>query len=536
LEKKRDKSQLNPGKLKKTVPHPDSAFQVGSSREDTGDFMKRKHVWRVFAQTAGTGLLLTGCVSVGVDYQKPGTAVPDAWSQSVAKDLRGSKSSLEQWWKGFNDPTLNQLIDRARQSNPDLAQALERVTEARAQRGIAASQLFPQAGAGGSYSRNRASESLLGPAPPTNPSNLYAAGFDAGWEIDVFGGIRRSIESAEAGIDAAGETYRDALVSLFSEVALNYIEYRTIQQRIIVAEGNIGTQRGSRDLAQSRLDNGLVPRIDVTQAETNLAISESLLPLLRAQLAFAKNRLATLTGGYPASVEKLLASTRPIPVPKSGYSAGLPADLLRARPDVRRAERELAAQTAAIGVAEADLYPRFTLFGDFSLRSVTTGDFLDSGSRAYSFGPAFQWQIFSAGRIRNAVLAEESRTSQALSRYESTVLRAVEEVESSMAAVANERDRLQSLEKAVASSGETVGLIQDNYQNGLVNFQNVLDAERTKFNVDDDLVVSQGQIAKSYVTLYKALGGGTETELIPPPPAKVPAAKAATKKKPEPKP
>ncbi len=462
-------------------------------------------------------MALSGCVTVGVDYRKPDSEVPDAWTRALVEDLDSGKSSLERWWEGFHDPTLNQLIDRTRESNPDLALALERVTEARALRGIALSQGLPQANASGSYSRNRASESLLAPAPPENPSNFYNAGFDAGWEIDVFGGIRRSVESAEASIGAAEEGYRDVLVTLFAETALNYIEYRTIEERIRVAESNIASQRESVELTQNRLDNGLVPRIDVTQAETNLAISESLLPALRSQLVFAKNRLATLTGGFPGSVDKLLARTRPIPLPRSGYSAGLPADLLRARPDVRRAERELAAQTAAIGIAEADFYPRFTLFGDFSLQAANSGEFFDSRSGAYSFGPAFQWQIFSAGRIRNAVLAEESRTRQALNRYESTVLLAVEEVETSMASVAYERDRQEDLSRAVGSATETVDLIKDNYENGLVNFQNVLDAERTKFNVEDDQVVSRGQIAKNYITLYKALGGGTEMELIPPP-------------------
>lgn len=488
--------------------------------------MKRCFSWRLLAQSTGTALLLSSCMVVGVNYQKPDVEMPDAWTQSVLRDMRGS-GGLEQWWKGFNDPVLNDLIDRTRKSNPTLAIALERVTEARALRGVAASQLFPQAAAGGSYSRNRVGESLLGPAPPDNPSDLYNLGFDAGWEIDVFGGVRRSIERADAGVEAAGEAYRDTLVTLFSELALNYIEYRTLQQRIYVAEENIEAQRASLELARSRFDNGLVPRIDVTQAETNLAISEAVLPLLRTQLTLARNRVATLSGGFPASVERLLAANSPIPVPRQGYAAGLPADLLRARADVRRAERQLAAQVAAIGVAEADLYPRFGLFGDFNLRAVDSGDLLDAGSRNYSFGPAFQWQIFSAGRIRNSIRAEESRANQALSAYEATILGAVEEVESSMSAVANQQDRFALLQVAVASSAETVELVKDNYENGLVNFQNVLDAERTKFNVDDDLVVSQGQIARGYVVLYKALGGGTSTELIAPASAPEPDADAA---------
>jgi multidrug efflux system outer membrane protein len=473
-------------------------------------------------------LLLPGCITVGPDYLAPGGSMPDAWSRSVAQDLKGDASSLEKWWKGFQDPTLNALIDRARESNPTLQAAIERIAEARAQRGIAVSQGLPQANAGGDYSRNRSSESLLSPPPQTNPSNLYTAGFDAGWEIDVFGGIRRSVESAEANIGAREEDYRDTLVSLFADVALNYVEYRTLEERIAVAESNIAAQSGSADLTQKRLDAGLVPKIDVTQATTNLALSESLLPALRSQLVYARNRLTTLTGGFPGSLDGLLKKSSDIPMPKSGYSAGLPTDLLRARPDIRRAERELAAQSARIGVAEADLYPRFTLFGDFSLRSVNSGDLLDSASRAYSFGPAFQWQIFSAGRIRNTIKAEESRANQAYAAYENAVLQAVEEVETSMAAIAYERDRLSDLQRAVAASKETVSLIKDNYENGLVNFQNVLDAERTKFNTEDEETVSRGQIARNYIILYKALGGGTATELIPAAPTKSAAIPATT--------
>lgn len=460
--------------------------------------------------------LLQSCTVVGVDYRQPGVETPDAWATALTKDYRSSDSSLEQWWRGFKDPVLNELIDRSRASNRNLEIAEERIYEARAQRGIAASQLFPQANAGGNATRQRSSESLLIPAAD-NPSNFYSAGFDAGWEIDVFGGVRRSVEAADANIAAIEEAYRDTLVSLFAEVALNYIEYCTLTERIAVAVRNQEAQTESRKLANDRLENDLAPRIDLTQAETNLALTESLIPSLKAQQAFAKNRLATLTGGNSQSVARLLRKSGGIPTPRKGYSSGLPADLLRARPDVRQAERELAAQTAAIGIAEADLYPRFTLLGDFGLQSVSGSDFFDGASRAYSFGPSFNWQIFSAGRIRNSIKVEESRTRQALSAYENAVLEAVEEVETSMANVAYGWDREAILKRADDNAGETVDLILTNYTNGLVNFQNVLDAQRTLFTTQDDRAINRGQIARNYVTLYKALGGGTEMELAPPP-------------------
>lgn len=479
------------------------------------------------------GSLLQGCFTVGPNYVKPRKGMPDAWSRSVLRDLEGGAAPLCEWWKGFQDPTLTALIERARVSNPNLRLTLERITEARAQRGIAASQALPQVNSAGGYTRSRYSENVASRAGfananagggagaaaignKNNPSNLYTAGFDAGWEIDIFGGVRRSVESAEATIAAQEENYRDTLVTLFADVALNYIDYRTLEARIVVANRNITSQRGSVDLTTKRLDAGLVPKIDVTQAQTNLSLTEAAVPQLRAQLAASKNRLATLTGGFPASVVNILESSRGIPVPRAGYSSGLPADLLRARPDIRRAERELAAQNARVGVAVADLYPRFTLFGDFKLQAADTGKLFDSSSRAYSFGPSFQWQIFSAGRIRNNIRVEESRVAQAYAVYEGAILGAVEEVETSMAGIVYERERLSGLGRAVSSSTETVSLVKDNYQNGLVSFQNVLDAERTKFSAEDEETFSRGQIARNYIILYKALGGGTETEWIPP--------------------
>ncbi len=468
----------------------------------------------LIALLSASALLTAGCAIVGRDYRAPEGGVPDAWSRSVSQNLGGERGGLEKWWKGFRDPVLDRLIDRARESNPDLRGAYERIVEARAQRGVARSQLFPSLNAGGDYVRRRASESLLVP-PGQNPSNLFSAGFDSGWEIDVFGGLRRAVESTEAGVGASEETYRDVLLSLYAEVALNYIEYRTLQRRIELAVRNIDAQSQTVELTNNRLEAGLVPKIDVTQATTNLETSRALVPLLRTQLIAARNRLSTLTGGFPGSLDRTLNRSRPIPTPRRGYSAGLPADLLRGRPDVRAAERELAAQTALIGVAEADLYPRFTLFGDFNLQSVDASDFFDAGSRAWSFGPSFRWQIFSAGRIRNNVRIEESRTAQALAGYESAVLLAVEEVETSMASIAYEWQRTGFLGKAVTAAEETVGLVKSNYAEGLVDFQRVLDAERTKFNTEDEAAVSKGQIAKNYVALYKALGGGSEVEVVP---------------------
>lgn len=477
----------------------------------------------VFLLLAGAGVFLfPGCVLVGVDYETPSAGTPDAWTVAIAGHTHARQGGLVEWWTGFEDPVLDNLIARTRSANPDLKLAAQRIAEARALRGVARSQMLPTLAGETSYARNRSSETLFVP-PPANPSDLYATGFDAGWEIDIFGGLRRSVEAADATIEASIEDYRDLLVTLFAETALNYIEYRTIEERIRLVSANAEAQSDSVDLAETRLEAGLVPRIDVTQAETNLQTTRSALPLLRTQLAAARNRLATLTASDPSAIEGVVRRSRGVPVPRKGFSAGLPCDLLRARPDVRRAERNLAAQTAQIGVAEADLYPRFTLFGSFSLQSVNGGDLFDGNSIGYSFGPSIRWQIFSSGRIRNLIRAEEARTEQALAAYEKSVLLAVEEVETAMASVANGWDRVAILHRAVGAARETVDLVKGNYREGLIDFQRVLDAERAKFSTEDELAAARGEIAKNYVTLYKALGGGTEVEVIPIPPTTVQA-------------
>lgn len=451
---------------------------------------------------------------VGVNYTAPEMVVPDAWHHRLAGDLNSGSSSLKSWWRKFNDPTLNRLVDRARKANPDLKLALERVTEARAARGVARSQLFPTVGAGGDMVRSRASESLLGPVPPAGKtSDYWQTGFDAGWEIDFFGGVRRSIESATASEEAAMEAYRDATVSLLAEVALNYVEYRTLDERIRVARKNIARQERSLQLTRDKEQAGLVSKLNVSQIETTVRTSETLIPLLQAQRSLARNRLGTLVGGYPGSIDSWLGTSKAVPMPARSAGVGIPANLIRSRPDIRRAERELAAQTARIGVAEADLYPRFTLAGSFAFQAANPSDLLDADSRAYSFGPSFRWQIFSAGRIKNQIKIEESRTRQAYLAYESTVLRAVEDVENSLAQVVSGRARLGSIDKALGSARQTVTLVGELFDVGNVSTLELIDAERVLFTTEDEAIVTKGAISAGYISLYKALGGGTVMKL-----------------------
>ena len=268
-------------------------------------------------------LFITACPKVEIDYTSPTLKAPDAWSQNVVRDLRGGQGGIENWWKKFNDPTLNQLIEQARLANPTLEIAYEQINEARARGGVAYSQLFPDANATADYQRIRNSESLLFP-PGENPSNQFSVGFDSGWEIDIFGGGRRAVESAQASVEASVEAYRDVLVSLHAEVALNYIEMRTLQKRIRLANENIERQKESAKLTTDRFNAGLVPEIDVTQAQTNLYNTEAVVPALEIQLTFARNRLASLLGDYAGSLDKQLGTSTTIPTPPGSLSTGLP--------------------------------------------------------------------------------------------------------------------------------------------------------------------------------------------------------------------
>jgi len=476
--------------------------------------MRSMNVRRFVACTVGVACSqLVSCGIVGVDHKRPHFPTPDAWSVSLKQDMGKKRSSIETWWKHFNDPVLNDLVARTRRHNPDLKIASQRVAEARALRKIADTQLKPTVVGAGDIARNRTSDTLISGASPKNPFTLYDGGFDASWEIDVVGGLRRNIEASDAAAQGAVESYRDVMVALIAETVSSYLDYRTIQERIRVAQRNIKAQEETLKLTSDRLEAGLTSKIDVAQARTNLESSRALIPQLKGQLARAKNRLAALNGGYSKDAARLLARGGSVPLPRRSAYIGMPAELIRSRPDIRKAERDLAAQTAKIGVAEAELYPKFSLFGTFSLQTISRNEILDSDSRVYSFGPSFKWQVFNAGRIRQTVKVEEIRTEQALLNYEKTVLKGVEEVENSMAGVAHERDRYSSLQRAVGAAKETVELVKGNYKEGLVDFQRVLDTERTLFSSEDSLVSSKGLIAKNYVALYKSLGGGSRVQV-----------------------
>ncbi len=443
--------------------------------------------------------------------------MPDAWSQELTKGLAQGEASLETWWTTLNDPALDSLIDRAARGNLDLKTVVARVMEARARLGIASGDRFPSIDTISSYQRSRLSEEIVPTFPQLERTqDFFEAGFDMSWEIDVFGRVRRSVESAGALLDASVETYRDVLVTLLAEVALTYVEVRALQERIRFAQSNVTTQQGTLQLTRDRLQAQLIPELDVRQAELNLASTESVIPALRVALTQAVNRLGVLLGERPSALHGELAASAAVPSPAQEIVVGLPADLLRQRPDVRRAERELASQTARIGVATADLYPRFSLTGTFTLAATDFGNMWDQSARDYTFGPRMSWNFFDGGRIRNNIRAEDALAVEARLRYEQTVLSALQEVEDSLVAFTQEVERRDALARAVDAAQRSVELVQTLYRTGLTDFQNVLSMERSLFEEQDRYAESRGRVMQNLIRIYKALGGGADPHFSPP--------------------
>jgi NodT family efflux transporter outer membrane factor (OMF) lipoprotein len=466
---------------------------------------------KVILLLLGTGcvILLFGC-KVGPDYERPDLQLPNSWDQELSGQSGQSTDQLHQWWRLLDDPVLDGLVEQVGQANLDVRAAMMRVAESRALRDFTAGRSSPQVDAIALYSRSRNSGStrFAFPGFATDPYDLYAAGFDAGWEIDLFGHIKRSVESSQASLEASIDDYHDVLRSLFAEVARNYVELRTTQARIQYTLQNIEAQEETVKLTEGRFEAGLSPELDVAQAKLNLDNTKAEVPALRLAEIQTINRIAVLLGQYPQSLRTKLKDGKSIPTPVEPGALGLPADLLRRRPDIRRAERELAAQTARIGVATADLYPAFSLTGTFTFQAEDFGDVGRSSSKAYSFGPGLRWNLLSGDRVRSNIHREEALTEQARLRYEQTVLSAVEEVENAMASFIQESKRRTSLQSSADESERSVKLVRELYANGLTDFQNVLDMQRTLWTQQDRLAVSRGQIVLNLIRIYKAVGGG----------------------------
>ena len=464
-----------------------------------------------FLIAASAVLLLCGCSPVGPNYVRPETTMPDAWHTPLQRGLTEQAMDpnlLASWWTTLNDPELTELITRAAVGNLDVKEARARVRQARASRAVAEAELFPALNVSGSKMWTRSSSD----SGTGETTHLYSSAFDAGWELDIFGGVRRSIEAADAEYQASEEDLRDVLVTLVSEVALNYIEVRTYQTRLATVQENLQTQTETYQLTDWRCQAGLSDELAVQQARYSLESTRSQVPTLQTGLEEAMNRIAVLLGEQPGSVHANLASGRPMPVLPSDIAVGVPAETIRRRPDIRRAERELAAQTAKVGVAAAELYPRFSLNGSIGIEAVSLNKLAANVSTPSDWvlqgGPQVTWNVFDAGAIRRTINVQSAIQEQKLIQYEAAVLAVLEEVENILVAYANEHQKNNSLRQAAQAAQQAVELARFEYEAGLTDFSNVLEAQRSLLSFQDQRVESDGTMVSNLIRLYKALGGG----------------------------
>ncbi len=517
---------------------------------------------------------LAGC-AVGPNYRPPKVKLAPTFgelAQTTATDPKKQPSSANTnsppaaaWWRLFNDPQLDQLIEQAVRENYDLRIATARVRQARAQRGIVAADLFPQINADAGYIDTRGSQNVTIPLsgaggssggsggtgksgasaarsadPPASSSSssgsggssssgfgnqltpfgkgglpgvtteLYQAGFDANWELDIFGGTRRRVEAANADIAAAVENQRDVMITLLAEVARDYLELRGAQQRLAVGQRNLAAQRNILELTRSLRSAGLVTELDVTRAAAQVATTASTLPAFEAQIRQSIHALSTLVAKEPTALSASLAQSKPIPPVPPEVPVGLPSDLLRRRPDIRQAERRVAAATARIGSAKADLFPKFTLTGSMGLDSSSISHLFEWESRYFLINPNVVWPIFDAGRIASNIRLQKANAQESVLQYRSTILGALQEVEDSLILYSTEQSRRTSLFEALTQSQQSLELAREQYRNGLVDFLTVLDAQRNLLAAQDALVQSNQTVSTDLVALYKALGGGWE--------------------------
>lgn len=452
-------------------------------------------------------VLLAGCAPVGPAYQAPRTAMPAQWQGGAERTVVQDDPPAAAWWTLFHDPQLHSLVARAEADNRTLEKAAARVREARAQRIIAAATVSVGGSATASHSRRSENSSSSG-----GMQDVFQVGFDAGWELDIFGGVRRTVEAADASLEASYEEYRDVLVSLQAEVARNYLELRGSQKRLATTRNNILTQEKTVAMVRGRFEMGLGNELDLVQAETQLALLKARVPPLATAERQAMHQLAILAGRNPADLIAELSTVSTFPTLPGKIPITLPSELLRQRPDIRAAERNLAASTAEIGVATADLFPRFSLSALLGLQSTDLSGLIDGSSRFWSVGPVLNLNIFDQGKKQAAVAIREAQRDGALADYEQSVLTAIGEVEDGLVAFSREQETLRLLNEAVTSGRKAVMMSKGLFETGLTDFLNVLQSESALYQSEDQLVQSEQRLALSLVALYKALGGGWNTE------------------------
>ena len=462
------------------------------------------------------GLVAVEACSVGPTFTRPQATLPAAWQAANDPHLAVTAAADTLWWKAFNDPVLDRLIDLARRQNLPLQIAGLRIVEARAQWGIATGRQYPQVQEinGQAAAIGPSKNTPLGPLLPRHLT-AYQIGFDASWEIDFWGKYRSAVDAEAAALLASVADYDAALVSLTAEVARTYVAVRTFEVLIALARNNADIQDQGLKIAQSRFQNGATSELDVTQATTQVQGTRATIPELQGQLQQARNALSTLLGQPPGVAEALLAGARDIPQAPAKVAVSVPAEMLRRRPDIRSAEMSAAAQCARIGVAKAELYPSFSLFGSIGLQSAGSGwgghNFFSGNSFFYQAGPSVSWPFFNYGRIVNNVRVQDARFQELIVSYQNTVLQAAREVEDAMAGFLDAQEAAVFRQEAVKAAQRSVQLSVEQYREGAVDFQRVLDAQRSLLEQQNDLAQSHSSVATGLVALYKALGGGWQS-------------------------
>ena len=466
------------------------------------------------------GLLTTSLVAactVGPNYQRPQVSVPETFSKATAPGP--SDAELASWWSAFGDAELDALVQRALAQNLDLEAAAARIREARARETVAGAAGLPQVDAQGSVTHQRISENAI-PIPPGaggqqggafglpgSEFTTWRAGFDASWEIDLFGKTRRSVEAARARTEVAIWDRRDLQVTAAAEVANAYLTLRTLQARIANAQADVASEQRLQQLVAARVRGGLVSGQDLAQQSSAASAAAAAIPALQAQAEAQIHAIAVLTGQAPEALDAELAQAKALPSPPS-VPAGVPSELLRRRPDIRAAERQLAASTADIGVAVADLYPRFSLTAAPALVSTALSSLLEWGSRSFSLGAAVDWPLLSGGRTRGEIAVANARQEKALVAYRKSVLTALQDVEDALSRVDGDRGQLDNLKRAVADAARAEDIAGTRYRGGLVTYSDVLLARGKRLTLEEQMIDAQGALARDTASLFKALGGG----------------------------
>jgi outer membrane protein, multidrug efflux system len=466
------------------------------------------------ALAALIAMSLAAC-AVGPNYVKPNTPVAPTFAGADADAKTFSSADVQsQFWKQFGDATLDRLVDDALDANHDLRIALGRLIEARAARHQSLFDFGPTVTASGGYTKQQV-PMAASPIGVPYKAELYDVGFDATWELDLFGRVRRENEATQAQLQGAQASLRDAQVSVIAEVARTYFELRGEQNELAVAQRNVENQQETLRLTSARLNAGRGTELDTSRARAQLSTTLSDIAPVEAAISRSIHRLGVLTGRDPNALAALLSPSRDLPPLPQIAAVGDPAALLRRRADIRVAERQLAASTALVGVAVGDLFPKVTFTGNFGYQSDDTSSLGRSGTRSYLIAPGISWAAFDLGRVRANISGAKARTDVALASYEQTVLRALEETENALVTHARARDRLAHADDAASASATAARLARTRYEGGIVDFLEVLDAERTQLEAEDQLARSRTDAATSLIAVYKALGGGWEAAPLP---------------------